>query len=187
MPSFKKTLFAASLLALSASPAQAFFDGMVAGMTSVTNNLIDSGENVTITSINTTSTTVLLLSNDIGKMADRINVMADKIGVMADRIGVMADRIVLTESMMASFAHKVADNNHHLATLQYGASNEVRRGAEAAVQIPVATRVQYAVNSAAQAVYSGNPYLSRPNLPASAPAASQCVAAWKAPVNGAVC
>lgn len=187
MPSFKKTLFAAGFLALSASPAHAFFDGMVAGMTSVTNNLIDSSENVTITTINTTSTTILLLSNDIGKMADRINVMADKIGVMADRIGVMADRIVLTESMMANFAHKVADNNHHLATLQYGASNGVSRGAEAAVQVPAATRVQYAVNPAVPAAYSGNPYLSRPGLPTSTPAASQCVAGWKAPADGAVC
>lgn len=186
MSSMKQTLIAAGLLALAATPAQAFFDGMVAGMASVTNNLIDSGENVTITSINTTSTTILLLSNDIGKMADRINVMADKIGVMADRIGVMADRIVLTESMMANFAHKVVDNNHHLATLQYAGSNEFRRGAEAAVPVPAASRVMYAVNPATQA-YSGNPYLSRPNSPVSAPAASQCVATWKTPANDAFC
>ncbi len=187
MSSMKQTLIAAGLLVLAATPAQAFFDGMVAGMASVTNNLIDSGENVTIASINTTSTTILLLSNDIGKMADRINVMADKIGLMADRIGVMADRIVLTESMMANFAHKVVDNNHHLATLQYAGSNEFRRGAEAAVPVPAASRVMYAVNPATQAAYSGNPYLSRPNSPVSAPAASQCVATWKAPANGAVC
>lgn len=177
MPSFKKTLFAAGFLALSASPAHAFFDGMVAGMTSVTNNLIDSGENVTITTINTTSTTILLLSNDIGKMADRINVMADKIGVMADRIGVMADRIVLTESMMAKFAHKVADNNHELAVLKHAGSAEMRRGPEVYTQVPVAARVQY----------GGNPYLSRPTAPVQAPVAAQCASAWKTPVNGAVC
>ncbi len=87
---------------LLATPAQAFFDEIVVGMTSVSNNLIHSGESVTKHSISTTSTTVLVLSHDIGKMAD-------KIGLMADRIGVMADRIVLTESMMAKFAHKVVD------------------------------------------------------------------------------
>ena len=79
---------------LLATPAQAFFDEIVVGMTSVSNNLIHSGESVTKHSISTTSTTVLVLSHDIGKMAD-------KIGLMADRIGVMADRIVLTEAMMA--------------------------------------------------------------------------------------
>lgn len=87
-----------------AMPAHAFFDEIVLGMTSVTNNLIDSSESVANNSITTTSNTILLLSRDIGKMADRI-------GLMADRIGVMADRIVLTESMMANFAHKLVDTS----------------------------------------------------------------------------
>lgn len=108
-------IFTASLLALAVSPAYAFFDQMISGMTSVTNNLIDSSENVAVQGMNTTSTTVLVLSNDIGKMADRINVMADKIGVMADRIGVMADRIVTTEQMMSGFAHKLVDTGAELA------------------------------------------------------------------------
>lgn len=83
-------------------PAHAFFDEVVLGMTSVSNNLIDSSESVANNAISTGSTTILLLSRDIGKMADRI-------GLMADRIGVMADRIVLTESMLANLAHKVVD------------------------------------------------------------------------------
>ena len=119
MISTKTTMLATALMALVSAPSHAFWDEMVVGMTSVTNNLIDSTEHVTVSSVNTTSNTVLLLSRDIGKMADRIDGMADKIGVMADRIGVMADRIVLTESMMAGFAHKVVDNQHQLAALQY--------------------------------------------------------------------
>jgi hypothetical protein len=94
---------------LLANPAHAFFDEIVVGLTSVTNNLIDSSENVAIQGMNTTSTTLLVLSRDIGKMADRIDRMADKIGLMADRICVMADRIVTTESMMAGFAYKLVD------------------------------------------------------------------------------
>ena len=92
----------AIMATLQAMPAHAFFDEIVLGMTSVTNNLIDSSESVANNGITTTSNTILLLSRDIGKMADRI-------GLMADRIGVMADRIVLTESMLANFAHKLVD------------------------------------------------------------------------------
>lgn len=149
-----RNLIATSLLVFAATPAHAFLDGMIAGMTSVTNNLIDSTENVTITSINTTSTTILLLSNDIGKMADRINVMADKIGVMADRIGVMADRIVLTESMMAGFAHKVADNNHELAVMR-------QTGQPAPARIPVSAPAAPLYTPPGQG-YRGNAYLPAP-------------------------
>lgn len=99
-----------------ASPAHAFFDQIVIGITSVSNNLIDSSENVANNTLETGSTTVLMLSRDIGKMADRIDRMADKIGLMADRIGVMADRIVLTESMMATFAHKLVDTAANIRT-----------------------------------------------------------------------
>lgn len=106
---------AASLSLLATTPAHAFFEQMIAGMTSVTNNLIDSSEHVAVSGMSTTATTVLVLSGDIGKMADRINGMADKIGLMADRIGTMADRIVLTESMMSQFAHKLVDKGHDLA------------------------------------------------------------------------
>jgi hypothetical protein len=90
--------------ALLATPAHAFFDEIVLGLTSVSNNLIDSGESVANNTIATTSTTVLVLSRDIGKMADRIDRMADKIGLMADRI-------VFTESMLANFAHKLVDRS----------------------------------------------------------------------------
>lgn len=106
---YKIVLPLALTATLIATPAHAFFDKMIDGMTSVTNNLIDSSESVANNTITTTSTTVLVLSRDIGKMADRIDRMADKIGLMADRIGVMADRIVTTESMMATFAHKLVD------------------------------------------------------------------------------
>lgn len=146
MHHFKQLVLASGLMALASAPAHAFWDEMVVGMTSVTNNLIDSSENVTVTSVATTSNTVLLLSRDIGKMADRIDAMADKIGVMADRIGVMADRIVLTESMMANFAHKVVDRGHDLAFLQYGYAHGVP------VQVP--SRVQAAYSPAAP-VYQG--------------------------------
>jgi hypothetical protein len=163
MAMLKTLLFAAGLLAVSATPSHAFFDGMVAGLTSVTNNLIDSGENVTITSINTTSTTVLLLSNDIGKMADRINAMADKIGLMADRIGVMADRIVLTESMMARFAHRLVDTGQTAATLPSAGA----RGAEPPRPSPAIA-------------HSGNAPASIPPVRQVA-ADSRCAGGWPSP------
>ncbi len=112
---YKIALPLALTATLFAAPAHAFFDKMIDGMTSVTNNLIDSSENVANHTVTTTSTTVLVLSRDIGKMADRIDRMADKIGLMADRIGVMADRIVTTESMMAGFAHKLVDTGTNLS------------------------------------------------------------------------
>lgn len=175
MKAVAKSLIAASLLALTAPSAHAFMDGMIAGMTSVTNNLIDSTENVTVTSINTTSTTVLLLSNDIGKMADRINVMADKIGVMADRIGVMADRIVVTESMMAGFAHKVADNNHELAVLRLGGQVAANRSSVNAPAAPLYTPPGQA--------YRVNAYLPAPAFPAPQTVSPQAASAKQCNAN----
>ena len=182
MPSPTMNLLAAGLLALGAAPAHAFFDGMIAGMTSVSNNLIDSTENVTITTVNTTSTTILLLSNDIGKMADRINVMADKIGVMADRIGVMADRIVLTESMMAGIAHKVLDNGQVRATRAGADRMEVHREADGARRYAADSRVR---QGAYPAVPAGNPYLLRGALPAAS--AGRCGEPRAVPPGGLVC
>jgi hypothetical protein len=91
-----------AMLASVSTPSHAFLTELVVGMTSVTNNLIDSTESVTNNTVNTASTTMLSLSSNPGKMADRI-------GLMADRIGFMADRIVTTEGIMAGLAHKIID------------------------------------------------------------------------------
>ena len=118
--------------ALLATPAHAFFDEIVLGLTSVSNNLIDSSESVANNTLATTSTTVLVLSRDIGKMADRIDRMADKIGLMADRI-------VFTESMMANFAHKLVDRGGALNP--YAVAQPVALAAPippAALAVPVA-------------------------------------------------
>ncbi len=88
---------------------------LVVGLTSVTNNLIDSTESVTNHTVNTASTTMLSLSSNPGKMADRI-------GVMADRIGFMADRIVTTEGIMAGLAHKIIDRTTEPRVVQQYAS-----------------------------------------------------------------
>jgi hypothetical protein len=125
--------------ALLATPAHAFFDEIVLGLTSVSNNLIDSGENVANNTIATSSTTVLVLSRDIGQMADRIDRMADKIGLMADRIGVMADRIVFTESMLANFAHKLVDRG--AAVNPYSVAQPVALAAPVSPVAPAATLV----------------------------------------------
>ena len=125
--------------ALLATPAHAFFDEIVLGLTSVSNNLIDSSESVANNTLATTSTTVLVLSRDIGKMADRIDRMADKIGLMADRIGVMADRIVFTESMMANFAHKLVDRG--MAVNPYAVAQPIALAAPVPPVAPAATLV----------------------------------------------
>lgn len=104
MSALKNLALATTLMASFSGSAHAFFDELVVGMTSVTNNLIDSTESVTNNTVNTASTTLLSLSSNPGKMADRI-------GVMADRIGFMADRIVTTEGIMAGLAHKIIDSN----------------------------------------------------------------------------
>ena len=98
MSCLKKISLAVVLIAASSTPSFAFFDGL----TSVTNNLIDSTESVTNNTVNNATTTVLSLSSNPGKMADRI-------GQMADRIGYMGDRIVTTEGIMAGVAHKMMD------------------------------------------------------------------------------
>lgn len=98
MSYLKKIAFAILLNSASSTPSFAFFDGL----TSVTNNLIDSTESVTNNTVNNATTTVLSLSSNPGKMADRI-------GQMADRIGYMGDRIVTTEGIMAGVAHKMMD------------------------------------------------------------------------------
>jgi len=104
MFTLKKLALTTALLTSISSPSFAFFDELVIGMTSVTNNLIDSTESVTNNTVNTASATMLSLSSNPGKMADRI-------GLMADRIGYMADRIVTTEGIMAGLAHKIIDSN----------------------------------------------------------------------------
>ncbi len=98
MSCLKKISLAVALIAAFSTPSFAFFDGL----TSVTNNLIDSTESVTNNTVNNATTTVLSLSSNPGKMADRI-------GQMADRIGYMGDRIVTTEGIMAGVAHKMMD------------------------------------------------------------------------------
>ena len=98
MSYLNKIALAMVLISASSTPSLAFFDGL----TSVTNNLIDSTESVTNNTINNATTTVLSLSSNPGKMADRI-------GQMADRIGYMGDRIVTTEGIVAGVAHKMLD------------------------------------------------------------------------------
>jgi len=102
MSALKNMLLSTAMLASVSTPSHAFLTELVVGMTSVTNNLIDSTESVTNNTVNTASTTMLSLSSNPGKMADRI-------GLMADRIGFMADRIVTTEGIMAGLAHKIID------------------------------------------------------------------------------
>jgi hypothetical protein len=98
MSALKKHSLAVALIAAYSTPSFAFLDGL----TSVTNNLIDSTESVTNNTVNNATTTVLSLSSNPGKMADRI-------GQMADRIGYMGDRIVTTEGIVAGVAHKMLD------------------------------------------------------------------------------
>ena len=102
MSALKIMAVSTAMLASFPMPSHAFLTELVVGMTSVTNNLIDSTESVTNNSVNTASATMLSLSSNPGKMADRI-------GLMADRIGFMADRIVTTEGIMAGLAHKIID------------------------------------------------------------------------------
>ncbi len=152
----KSLALAGATMAIVSTSASAFFDELVIGMTSVTNNLIDSTESVTNNAISTTSTTMLSLSSNPGKMADRI-------GVMADRIGFMADRIVTTEGIMAGLAHKIIDTNQQPRVVQQYASAY----APAPAPIQSAYRTT-AYQPAYQAVpvpmqhKVGNPYMSAP-------------------------
>lgn len=152
----KSLALAGATMAIVSTPASAFFDELVIGLTSVTNNLIDSTESVTNNTINTTSATMLSLSSNPGKMADRI-------GVMADRIGFMADRIVTTEGIMAGLAHKIIDSNQQPRVVQQYAS------AYAPAPVPMQAAYQ---TTAYQNAYQpgpapirrnvGNPYMAAP-------------------------
>ena len=67
-----------------------FMDSMINDMTSVANNMVDQGGNM--------STNMLQF---MSKLSDDIGIMADRILTMADKIGEMADRIVATEELMS--------------------------------------------------------------------------------------
>lgn len=147
----KSLALAGATMAIVSTSASAFFDELVIGMTSVTNNLIDSTESVTNNAISTTSTTMLSLSSNPGKMADRI-------GVMADRIGFMADRIVTTEGIMAGLAHKIIDSNQRPRVVHQYAS------AYAPTPAPMQAAYQPTYQSGMTSVQRGvgNPYLAMP-------------------------
>jgi hypothetical protein len=104
MRNMKKIAISSVLFALFSTPSHAFLDGLVGGLTSVTNNLIDSTESVANNTVNNANSTAQLLASNPGKMADRV-------GQMADRIGYMGDRIVTTEGLMAGVAHKIMDGS----------------------------------------------------------------------------
>jgi hypothetical protein len=135
----KLTLSSVLLLSF-ATPSHAFLTELVVGMTSVTNNLIDSTESVTNNSINAASTNLQSLTSNPGKMADRI-------GLMADRIGFMADRIVTTEGIMAGLAHKIIDRSSEPRVIHHYPS----RYAAEPLQYTQPVRIQQAV---------GNPYMA---------------------------
>jgi hypothetical protein len=158
----KQRALTAALLTTFAAPSHAFLTELVVGMTSVTNNLIDSSESITNNSINAASTNLLSLTSNPGKMADRI-------GLMADRIGFMADRIVTTEGIMAGLAHKIIDSNSqprvvhqyvsayapapaHLVTGGYGKTHATTYGQAPQHAMPLRTP-------------GGNPYLAAKPAP----------------------
>lgn len=97
-----KMMTVAVVLSTLSAPSHAFMETLILGLTSVTNNLIDSTESVTNNTIDAASDGFQTVANGPGLMADRI-------GVMGDRIGFMADRIVTTEGIMAGLAHKLID------------------------------------------------------------------------------
>jgi hypothetical protein len=72
MSSMQKLALSAALFTALSNPSFAFFDELVIGITSVTNNLIDSTESVTNNTVNAASATMLSLSSNPGKMADRM-------------------------------------------------------------------------------------------------------------------
>jgi hypothetical protein len=113
-----KMMTAAVVLSTVSAPSHAFMETLILGLTSVTNNLIDSTESVT-------NNTIDAASDGFQTVATGPGLMADRIGVMADRIGFMADRIVTTEGIMAGLAHKLIDANQ----AQKAASMPVAYGA----------------------------------------------------------
>ena len=114
MSILKKMVFTSALMVSFSAPSHAFLTELVVGITSVTNNLIDSTESVTNNTMNNATSTMQSLSSNPGKMADRI-------GLMADRIGFMADRIVTTEGIMAGLAHKIIDSGQSPQVRQFAA------------------------------------------------------------------
>jgi len=114
MSILNKVVFTSALMVSFPAPSHAFLTELVVGMTSVTNNLIDSTESVTNNTMNNATSTMQSLSSNPGKMADRI-------GLMADRIGFMADRIVTTEGIMAGLAHKIIDSGPSPQVRQFAA------------------------------------------------------------------
>jgi hypothetical protein len=114
MSILKKMVFTSALMVSFSAPSHAFLTELVVGITSVTNNLIDSTESVTNNTMNNATSTMQSLSSNPGKMADRI-------GLMADRIGFMADRIVTTEGIMAGLAHKIIDSGPSPQVRQFAA------------------------------------------------------------------
>lgn len=158
MNSMQKISLTAALYAILSSPSFAFFDELVVGATSITNNLISSGANVTNNTVNTASTTMISLSSNPGKMADRV-------GLMADRIGFMADRIVTTEGIMAGLAHKVIDSAPQQRPIQQYASGYAPAYAPAyvAYATPMPASYQttgYGYNNAPRQVANVNPYMT---------------------------
>jgi len=113
-----KLISIALACAVVSTPSHAFMEAMIQGLTSVTNNLIDSGESVTNNAIDAGADSLKTVSGNAGLMADRI-------GVMADRIGFMADRIVTTEGLMAGLAHKIIDSNQPQVPKQLAVSAPV--------------------------------------------------------------
>jgi len=93
-----------------------FFKSMVDGMTSVANNMVDSGTQISSEMLDLFE----VLADDIGEMADRILIMADKILIMADKIGEMADRIVATEQLMADMMVQLAQISSNTAGMVTG-------------------------------------------------------------------
>lgn len=158
----------AALLASVSGSAFAFFDELVVGATSVTNNLISSSASVTNNTVNTASTTMISLSSNPGKMADRV-------GLMADRIGYMADRIVTTEGLMAGLAHKVIDGNtqprvvHQYASAYGPAPAAMPVGYQSVYANAYATNVYVPHATAHSQASRGNPYLATPASASVAP------------------
>lgn len=150
MHTLKRLALAGAVLASLSTPAHAFFDELVIGMTSVTNNLIDSTESVTNNSVNAASNAFQTVASNPGKMADRI-------GVMADRIGFMADRIVTTEGIMAGLAHKIIDanqvNNPHAYATPASYQPRPSQYSAATYHAPVASPTPMPAYSASSMIY----------------------------------
>jgi hypothetical protein len=114
MEIMKKTLLSIVLVLGLTTQSHAFFGTLIESMTSVANNMIDSGESVINNGVDTSSETVLGLSDDIGEMADRI--------------GDMADRIVQTEQLLADLTNDIANGRSTTTSSSGGTSTPVYEG-----------------------------------------------------------